>query len=308
MATPRPTNEAFINEAYDSRFTRVKKEVSYQRRHRARRDTSIPSNTQIRKIQTATMYEEPRIDSSYKNELQDTASTFNDTYAEKGIQPTYKTNIEKKATQKKDRTAVETSQNIRRVTKRSGVIGAVAKKVPLVRVASIATKIGRKKTKVVNRFLIPAGMGLWSIQWPIAFVSIGALGLATAAEIVKSSSEGSSTASKILDFAIATNPILISSTLISKGAEQAGIDLPSLGDIPLQIFIALTMLVFFIGVVTLILINISYIATGTKPFSGEGQSLKIGALVFALMGYMIPFLNMIPWFIVWTWAVGRYPD
>jgi hypothetical protein len=306
MATPHPTNEAFINEAYDSRFTRVKKEASYSRRGPERKNVSFRQNSQVRKVRTATMYEEPKKDSSYKTELQDTASIFNDTYAERGIQPTYKTNLEKETTQKKDRTAVATSQNIRRVTKRSSMIGAVAKKVPLVRVASIAAKgIGRKKVKVINRILLPAGMALWTIQFPLALFAIGAFGITASIEVAKASIVESTGKVGEAIFEIAGG---VFSSVASAIQAVTGFDPSVIGDAPQYFFMITTSFAFLIGLITLLLIGIVYAIAGINPFLGRGSSLKIGTFVFAIMGYMLPFFNMVPWFGFWTWAVGRYPD
>ncbi|MBP9843126.1 MAG: hypothetical protein KBC62_03925 [Candidatus Pacebacteria bacterium] len=77
---------------------------------------------------------------------------------------------------------------------------------------------------------------------------------------------------------------------------------------PENYFVLTHMLVFVIGFATLILMGIIYQISLINCVFGKHSALKITTLVFASFAYMVPLLNLIPWFIFWVLVVWRYPE
>jgi hypothetical protein len=73
------------------------------------------------------------------------------------------------------------------------------------------------------------------------------------------------------------------------------------------VFYLLQMSVFGIGVFTLIIMGGSYVLSGIKGFLGEGAHIKGPVFCLAVVGYLLPFTNIFPWFILWALAVWKYP-
>ncbi len=66
--------------------------------------------------------------------------------------------------------------------------------------------------------------------------------------------------------------------------------------------------VFFIGLGTLIVMGIIYSLARVNCFFGQGAHIKGPVFCLAVVGYLLPFTNIFPWFILWAWAVWRYPN
>jgi hypothetical protein len=73
------------------------------------------------------------------------------------------------------------------------------------------------------------------------------------------------------------------------------------------LFGGLTMLVFLIGIFTLFAMAIMYTLSGVKCFTGDHAAFKISLFIFAILGYLMPILNIFPWFMLWGIVVWRYP-
>lgn len=74
-----------------------------------------------------------------------------------------------------------------------------------------------------------------------------------------------------------------------------------------DILMLLQVSVFFIGVGTLIAMAIMYALSGVRCFFGEGAHVKGPVFCLAVVGYVLPFVNAFPWFLLWALAVWRYP-
>jgi hypothetical protein len=74
------------------------------------------------------------------------------------------------------------------------------------------------------------------------------------------------------------------------------------------LFGGLTTLVFFIGLFTLGTMAALYIFSGVRCFFGSHSLLKTATFIFALLGYLMPVLNILPWFILWGIVVWCYPE
>jgi hypothetical protein len=52
---------------------------------------------------------------------------------------------------------------------------------------------------------------------------------------------------------------------------------------------------------------INYIMSGLKPLSGRGANFKIGMCLLMIIGTVAPLISFLPWFLVWQFAVQKYP-
>ena len=138
-----------------------------------------------------------------------------------------------------------------------------------------------------------------SIQLPLAVISLGFFGFVYAAEIIKQSvedkfggvfSEVFKTGGEIIND--------ISSTVL-------GFDFTQFD--PANLFLVTLFMVMLVGFSTMLLIGITYQLALVNCLFGRGAAIKVTTFIFALFGYMVPLLNLFPWFILWTWAVNRYP-
>ena len=82
----------------------------------------------------------------------------------------------------------------------------------------------------------------------------------------------------------------------------------SIAGVAQVLFGGLTTLVFVIGLLTLGTMATLYIFSGIKCFWGTHSLLKAGTFIFAMLGYLMPALNIFPWFILWGIVVWRYPE
>jgi hypothetical protein len=73
------------------------------------------------------------------------------------------------------------------------------------------------------------------------------------------------------------------------------------------VFYLLQVAVFFIGVGTLIVMGIIYTISRVNCLFGEGAHIKGPVFCLAVVGYLLPFTNIFPWFLLWALAVWRYP-
>tara|TARA_B100000508_G_scaffold81917_1_gene63656 strand:- start:2038 stop:3012 length:975 start_codon:yes stop_codon:yes gene_type:complete len=76
---------------------------------------------------------------------------------------------------------------------------------------------------------------------------------------------------------------------------------------PANFFMLTHLVVFFLGILTLMLCYIQYKIAFINPLGGQKMSMKMGALMLAIICYSIPILNLFPWFFVWTFVVWMYP-
>lgn len=72
-------------------------------------------------------------------------------------------------------------------------------------------------------------------------------------------------------------------------------------------FVGFWLVVMAFGFFMLLTIYLIYALSFLRPLSGDGSGAKMGMFLLALIGYSIPVLNLLPWFLPWTIAVLRYP-
>ena len=92
----------------------------------------------------------------------------------------------------------------------------------------------------------------------------------------------------------------VGASLLQAAAQAIGFDVGG-------IFIVTFALSLLWGFITLICLSAMYACQGINPLWGEGGFLKGGLLLFALICYALPILNMLPMFILWALAVWKYP-
>ncbi len=64
-------------------------------------------------------------------------------------------------------------------------------------------------------------------------------------------------------------------------------------------------LAFHIGVMSLLLAALISILTLKSPFGGDMAPVKIGVFIAAFVGLAIPVANLVPWAIVYLWAIDQ---
>ena len=72
------------------------------------------------------------------------------------------------------------------------------------------------------------------------------------------------------------------------------------------LFIMTHLIVMVIGWGTLFTAAFMYKGTGSNPIFGDGLA-KAGTFLLALICYAIPFVNIFPWFFIWTLTVAKSP-
>lgn len=73
------------------------------------------------------------------------------------------------------------------------------------------------------------------------------------------------------------------------------------------IFMMTNMIVMVIGWLTLFTAAFIYLGSGNKPILGKSGGAKTMTFLLAMVAYAIPFLNIFPWFIIWTLMVLKNP-
>lgn len=170
------------------------------------------------------------------------------------------------------------------------------------------------RARSVNIFIRSSGIHFWlTFQLLCAILNIVSLSVLLGAEYVDSMIEVQSddgllvTGTKYLaQFQkFAGQSMFGLRGLIDSALEYAGIGSLSLE--PQGLFIITFVIMFAFGLTTLLGVYLIYKAANLSPLGGEGGGLKIGTFIIALVGYMIPILNLFPWFYIWTMAVQRHP-
>lgn len=179
-------------------------------------------------------------------------------------------------------------------------------------VAKAKKTAARLKARGLNKAILSAGLFLWSIfQVPFAlmltiiFLAAASLDQLLSSVSAPKSDDGwlTSAAKWVADKAISGASKLLSyvNDIINT---VLGIDLTSVIE---GLFGLLYAVMMAYGVIVLFTIYLVYKVALLDPLSGEKAGLKIGLFLLAIVGYTVPILNLFPWFIPWTFVVGRYP-
>ena len=177
----------------------------------------------------------------------------------------------------------------------------------------------RKNVTRANLTIGSIGYSIWvGIQLPLAFLSLAFLGMGYVKEVViPRAIEGGlkglvgdtvgqmlySIGGTILKYTVGA---AISATdWLFK--EIFGFSLVEVGD-PSNWFTATYYLVVLFGWATLLLAVFIYLLAMVNPFFGKGAAWKMGGFLISVVGYLIPGLNILPWFAVYTVAIWTHPE
>ncbi len=154
----------------------------------------------------------------------------------------------------------------------------------------------------VNMTVLSIATPIWfTLQLPLALGAMFALGIAGMGDVAAQQILGNSVTNFLYGgYDAVTNAIEgisgVNLNIIESWVDFGGI-----------LFGALTMLVFLIGMITLFMMAIMYILSGVRCFMGEQATFKMATFIFAMLGYLLPVLNILPWFMLWGVIVWRYP-
>ena len=157
---------------------------------------------------------------------------------------------------------------------------------------NLATKPGISKTSILakkgfakgqvtaaNSFIFLVGTNLWMfVQLPLAIISL---------------------------VSFAAYAAILNGLGFVEGAVAWWFDIEN---IVFPLFAITTVMLHLLGILTLILIYITYNAALLKPLSGSKPLLKQAAFVIALIFYTVPLLNLAPWGLLVIWVVWLYPE
>lgn len=244
------------------------------------------------------------------NQHQTNDEIFNASYTERGIQPTYKqavvdTKITKQPKNDADYSNINQRQNF---TTPQNIISDTIIKTKLKVKNKTVNKLAKAEARGVNLFIRSTGLFFWSVfQVPMAMLNIVFLGLTNITLQSNIDPNGNVVANAVRSIG---NTVIgaietVASGVISGLEFITGIDL-SLIDIT-ALFMITMLVIFAFGLFNLLGIYLIYKILGLNPLSGRGGGVKIGATIMATIGYFVPFLNLFPWFYLWTIAVQKYP-
>ncbi len=172
----------------------------------------------------------------------------------------------------------------------------------------------RKEVTRANGIIFSTGFSLWlGVQLPLAIFNLASLGAAfafvTVQDKVRATSAGiiGDTATYYLGKAYDYTIGAALSVTDKFFTELFGFPLTAAFD-PTSYFIGTYYLVVLVGWATLLLAATIYIVSMVNPFTGKGWQWKMGGFLIATIGYIIPGLNILPWFAVWTLAVWKNPE
>jgi hypothetical protein len=163
----------------------------------------------------------------------------------------------------------------------------------------VKKEILKQKIRLINTGIHSwAQLVFWTAQVPLALISIAFFG-------ISGTLKGYELAGGIVGTTVSILSGVISTTAEAVDA-VVGTDFATIGD-PTTIFLVTAWLVFIIGILTLMSIGLIYKLTLVNCLFGKGASLKIIAFIIAFFGYLVPVLNLLPWYMLWTAAVKYNP-
>jgi len=247
---------------------------------------------------------------------------FNETYQQHGLQPSYRTEMKPKQSvlyPEDKRQDVHPSQLVRQTSRvrhfaSTGLVDVTygpsvrqanrrpsrAKAISSKRRSHSAKKaLKHSRATSVNISILSWGMSLWILQFLIASLGIVALGGSGAIDSIQSNAAGKFVISGI-DLVFETFTAAASAIL------GANVSAGLLDSLEAMLFLSIT-LTWLIGLTTLLIMGIQYELFRLHSLYGDGAALKVSAVIIALFGYFVPVANLFPWFILWCFAVWRYP-
>jgi hypothetical protein len=169
----------------------------------------------------------------------------------------------------------------------------------------------RAKTTAVNSGILSWSMMLWFfVQLPFAVFSVIMLGLMGVMDQIAKTFAAENEVSGDIGSWLYYKATEVAGWIAEKALAGikfvTGIDL-NIASMADGLFLLFLTIAFTCGFVTLIIASLIYITTNHRPMSGEGSGLKIGLFILAIVGYMVPVLNLFPWHLPWLAAVWKYP-
>ncbi len=70
-------------------------------------------------------------------------------------------------------------------------------------------------------------------------------------------------------------------------------------------FVAFWAIGIMFGFVTLLCVGAVYQMSGVNPIFGKGSGGKMGGFLTALVMYCLPMAHLLPWFLIWVWAIKK---
>ena len=262
-----------------------------------------------RNVRTSSMPGNPtnQVDST-RNTIDE---TFNESYETAGIQP-QGLGTEPKREKYQQPKQIDRSARVEYKKTMRGAANVAQDKVLRKKKVGVKKKFSQKRAVVVTGSIWAWAFPSWLFfQLPIAILGLVLLGLAgwfssliNTVSIEESVGENGSFLLKVKDAVGGVfNTFAEAVGAVVKGALHAlNIDFN-----PVDIFLIPYLITFLFGLLVLFVIYIIYKVRFLNPLSGDAAGMKIGALLFALVGYSIPILNLFPCFLVWTLVVLKYP-
>lgn len=153
----------------------------------------------------------------------------------------------------------------------------------------------RTRVTAVSISIVAWGMTLWFVQVSFALISNIYMGVLGAGDAIVSGNVITSAAGWLVNQAVEGGTWLITGTSISLSDMSAGI------------FVALWMVSFALGLVTLFGASLQFMMSLIYSLSGDRTSMKYIVFMMAIFGYAVPLLNLFPWFLIYVAVVWKYP-
>lgn len=142
-------------------------------------------------------------------------------------------------------------------------------------------------------------MGLWLLQLWLAAMSIVALGAVGTFDAVSQTAAGK--------FALAGTSYLFAGILEAASFVLGFTVTADLFEAIPALLVMSLLLTWLVGLVTMFGVAFQSLLVGLRPLSGSGTTLKVSAVLVALIGYFVPIANLFPWFVFWVIAIWRHP-
>lgn len=305
MAAPQRIDDEF-NNRYDS----TEKKFGQSFAQKTKKFQSQAGQDNIRNIRTSSMPGSPR-NQDFVSSKRDIATDFNASYAKAGIQPQSANEDYYKPAKRKDNPNIRAVQTTYHPEPRPvPVRRRVGGKLKLVGGKKSIVSTGRSyaKANAVNMGILSWGLPSYIFQLLFATLSLVFLSLAGLLESVTSTltpdPDGNYIVNIVKSLAAATFKLVGDAALAIVKA-MTGIDLALFS--PKNVFMVTHTIVFMFGVAVLLTMYFIYTFSLLKPLSGKKEGAKYGALLVCMIGYSLPILNLVPWFLVWLLIVWRYP-
>jgi len=259
-----------------------------------------------------------------------TDEQFSDTYAEQGIQPTYKStrpraeraesSLDEAYPDSNQRFAPNPTQRVKQYRERRndnefldqtnhGPITSSPQPPPerslrerlirqkkSTRLVDPGVLVARARVTGMNVWLMGWGLWLWgSVQVPFALISILMFGIAAMFYATES----------WLQSTWAGRQVTTIATGLMDALKVFGIDLSVFDPYGLAFVAGLAVLA--IGLFTIMSAIFAYSLGFINCFGGRGSTAKTAALLLCFLGYGLPVVNLFPWFVLYLLAVSRYP-